>query len=116
MEKLEKLCAGKIFKIVQYSNGDDYLFFESENRLYFKRLMKRHLAPVGDVTNIGFSPDKIELVIQFHDETRIPEKYRERLYQPLSNLFNSYAKAINSRYNRRGSLFTTRFQRQEILT
>ena len=32
----------------------------------------------------------------------------------FSNLFNAYAKAINKRFNRTGSLFQERFRRKEI--
>lgn len=39
-----------------------------------------------------------------------PEMIRRR----FSNFFNAYAKAINKRYNRTGSLFQERFRRKEI--
>lgn len=114
MENLEKLSAGKLFKIVQYANGDELLFYEPSNRSYFQNLVKRHLRSVCEVEKVELNPASLTLIVRFHDYSNVPEKYRERLHLPLSNLFNSYAKAINRRYNRRGSVFTTRFERTEL--
>ena len=114
MEKLEKLVAGKTYKIIQYANGDDILFFEPFNQVYFRWLLRKHLLPVCAIETCELEVDRLELILKFHEIDHIPEKYREKLYLPLSNLFNSYAKAINKKYERKGSLFTTRFERKEI--
>jgi putative transposase len=44
----------------------------------------------------------------------LPEKFREKIYLPFSNLFNSYSKSINKAYNRTGSLFQEHLQRNRI--
>jgi len=116
MQKLETLSAAKTFRIVHYANGDDLLFFEPANRIYFQSLLKKHLRPVCEILRYELKPSRIELILKFHELAIIPEKYREKLHLPLSNLFNSYAKSINQRYDRKGSLFRTRFERKEILT
>jgi hypothetical protein len=36
------------------------------------------------------------------------------VWRPLSNFFNAYAKAINKKYNRTGSLFQYKFKRKEV--
>jgi putative transposase len=114
--KNEILVAGKIFKITQCGNGDEPLFFEHANRLYFEKLVERHLSSVCEILHFEFDLRKVELIIQFRSEAEIPEKFRTKLHLPLSNLFNSYAKSINKRYNRKGSLFRTRFERKQILS
>jgi putative transposase len=114
MEKLELLKPGKTYRIVEYANGDEILFFEYANKLHFQKLIQRHLAPVCDIMAVDLKPTKVLLIVNFFDETRLPDKYRKKLYLPLSNLLNAYTKAINKRYNRKGSLFRKRFERQEI--
>ena len=114
MEKLELLKPGRTYRIVEHANGDEVLFFEFENKLYFQTLIGRHLAPVCEILAIQLKPAKVELVLRFFDESQIPEKYRAKLYLPLSNLLNSYSKAMNKRYGRKGSLFQKRFEREEI--
>ncbi len=114
MQKLEPLAPGKIFKIIQYGNGGEPLFFEFQNRAYFLDLAQKHLSPVCSILDYNLKLYRIELILKFAEEFEIPEKYRDKLYMPLSNLFNSYTKSINKRYNRKGSLFKRRFERIEF--
>ena len=44
------------------------------------------------------------------------ELAEKKAYQHFSNMFNAYAKAINKRYKRHGSLFQSRFRRKLIKT
>lgn len=115
MQKLEHLKPGKIYKIVQRGNNGDLILFERYNEIYFRGLVEKHLSPVGEIFQCRFLPTQIELVIRFRTEEEIPSRYKGRLYIPFSNMFNSYAKSINKRYNRTGSLFKRRFERTEIL-
>jgi hypothetical protein len=114
MQKLEPIKPGRIYRIIQSGNGDEPLFFEEANKLHFHRLMLKHLLPVCEILHFDLRRDKIELILKFRDLTEIPEKFRTKLYQSLSNLFNGYAKSVNKRYNRKGSLFKRRFDRIEI--
>ena len=108
------MLAGKAYKIVQYGNGEERIFLERENYIYFQKLMLKHLAPVCEILKFELLHHKIELELHFRQESEISEKYRGKLYMPISNLLNSYAKSINKRYNRSGSLFRRRFERIEI--
>ncbi len=77
-------------------------------------LADRHLSCVCEILDYELRFERIELILKFHNEEEIPEKYRGKLYVPLSNMFNSYAKSINKRYGRKGSLFRARFERTSI--
>jgi putative transposase len=114
MQKLEPIQPGKTYQIIQLGNGDEPLFFEQANKLYFHRLVLKHLNPVCEIIDFDLKQDRIELILKFREEPEIPAKFRAKLYQSLANLFNSYAKSINKRYNRKGSLFKRRFDRTEI--
>lgn len=115
MQKLDPLLPGKIFRIKQYGNGNEPIFPEQLNKVYFRKLLEKHLTPVCDILHVGFSKYEIELILLFRPEQDIPERFRSKLYVPVSNLFNSYAKSINKRYDRQGSLFRKRFERTELL-
>ena len=115
MQKLEPIQPGKTYRIVQLGNGDEPLFFEQANKFYFKQLLFKHLNPVCKIMDFDLQEHRIELVLRFRETDEIPEKFGDKLYQPLSNLLNSYAKSINKRYDRKGSLFKRRFDRIEIL-
>src|SRR6476661_8072777 len=109
MQKLEPLQPGKTYKIVHRSNGDEFVFVEETNKIYFRTLMEKHLVPVCEIVYFEMFAYRIELVLKFHESEGIPERFREKLHLPISNLLNSYTKSINKRYNREGSLFRKRF-------
>lgn len=115
MEHLELLSAGKTFLISHHANGDELLFYETDNKVYFRKLLLRHLNPVCEIVSCELLASEITLILKFHEPQLIPEKYRGRVHLPLPNLFNSYVKAMNRRYDRKGSLFRTRFERKEII-
>ena len=81
---------------------------------FFRKLASRHLDEVCEILACDVDVRRIELVLRFYPEDDIPCRYQGRLYLPLSNLLNSYAKAINKRYDRTGSLFRRRFYRELI--
>ena len=114
MQKTETLLPGKVYKIIQHGNGSDILFFNSANKTYFQRLVERHLITICTVLDLQLEQQRIQVILKIKPEEDIPEKYREKLHLPISNLFNSYAKSINKRYNRKGSLFRVRFERQQL--
>jgi putative transposase len=54
------------------------------------------------------------IVLRIKDKIDLPEKFKEKLHLPFSNLFNSYSKSINKAYDRTGSLFQEHLQRNRI--
>ncbi len=114
MEKIENLKAGRVYRIYQRGNNGEELFLDKENSSFLKKLIARHLFPVANLLAYGFGSNDFCVIVQIKPENELPEKYRLKLYQPISNLFNSYAKAINKKYGRRGRLFQVRFKRRQI--
>jgi putative transposase len=63
-------------------------------------------------------PNHFHILLKIKDEQTLPTKVwslqRNNIYQPFSNCFNAYAKAINVAYHRVSSLFEDRFERIQV--
>ena len=114
MEKVKKLEANQSYVITHIGNNDELLFRDNENRRYFAGLLEKHISPIARIVDCKMRPKLLEIRVKIHPEDEIPERYRKRLHQPFSNLFNSYTKAFNKRYERSGSLFRVRFRREAV--
>lgn len=90
------------------ANNRENLFVDKDNYRYFLELLKKYVPPVADVYSYCLLPNHFHLVIKTKEVQQLPEDIRtgkRELRHCFSNLFNAYAKAINKKYNRRGSLF-----------
>ena len=88
------------------NNGED-IFNEDANYIYFLKLIAKHILPVADVYSYCLLKNHFHLLVKIKDIANNAE-------QNFSNLFNSYAKAFNKKYNRTGKLFEERFKRKKI--
>ena len=61
-------------------------------------------------------PNHFHFLLRFKETEVINVKPPKYSSQPLSNLFNSYARSYNIFYNRTGSLFQEHFQRERVNT
>lgn len=105
---LKAMESGVFYHYFNRANNRENLFLEEANYWYFLDLMKKHLPPVADVYSYCLLPNHFHFVVRIKDDKDLPEAVRigrQATSQPFSNLFNAYAKAINKRYARRGSLF-----------
>jgi putative transposase len=114
MQRLPKLEAGKTYIITSCGNNHEPIFIEPENYRFFLARMNKYLPKIGQVKDYKFQPHSFLIVLQVRPEYEIEKKYRYRIYQPLSNLMNSYSKSFNRKYGRDGSLFKVRFTRETI--
>ncbi len=105
----QKLIPGCYYHIYNRGNNKEILFKESDNYYYFLRLWWRHITPVAKTYCYNLLPNHFHFFIKIEDD--VNDKAASKA---LSNLFNAYAKAINKKYERTGSLFQERFKRKEI--
>jgi REP element-mobilizing transposase RayT len=118
------LLPGMYYHIYNRGNNQENLFLEKRNYPYFLSLYAKHIEPIADTyaycllrNHFHFSVRiKTEEEIQTSRvlETREVSEVSKKKFNPsqsFSNLFNAYAKAINKRYGRTGSLFEERFGR-----
>lgn len=95
-----------------YNRGIDgaQLFFEQQNYEFFLKLLVQHVLGVAEIYAYCL------LGNHFHLLARILERPQKKPHLGFSHLFNSYAQAINKRYNRTGSLFERPFRRKLIVS
>lgn len=105
----QPLLPDKYFHIYNRGNNGENIFIENKNYQYFLQLITRHILPVCDILAYCLLKNHFHLLIRtknFRDGKSISKAF--------SNLFNSYAKAVNKSYNRTGSLFQDRFKRIQV--
>lgn len=117
---IQKLRPGGYYHIYNRGNNRENLFKEPANYAYFLTLWEKYTAPVAQTLCYSLLPNHFHFFIRVREGKTsqvlqtcevLPGKPIEQYF---SNLFNAYAKAINKRYNRTGSLFQERFRRKEI--
>ena len=102
----------KYYHIYNRGNNREKIFIEEENYNYFLNLITKYLLPILDVYSFCLLPNHFHLIIKMKETKFLPQDIK--LHQSFSNLFNAYTKAINKKYNRRGSLFQEHLKRIEI--
>jgi REP element-mobilizing transposase RayT len=128
--------ADKYYHIFNRTNNKEFLFKEEENYRFFLEQVKKYIVPIADIFSYCLMPNHFHFVLRIKGDNKLKvfvEKCSKInqikdlqgfenlegltskfISQQFSNLFNSYTKAINKKYNRKGSLFTPRFKRKEI--
>ena len=128
--------ADKYYHIFNRTNNKEFLFKEEENYRFFLEQVKKYIVPIADIFSYCLMPNHFHFVLRIKGDNKLNIFVEKRskinqikdlqgfenlegltskfISQQFSNLFNSYTKAINKKYNRKGSLFTPRFKRKEI--
>jgi len=106
------------------NNGQD-IFFDNESYLFFLRRFDQYISPFCDTIAwvllrnyfhllVYVRPaEQVETKKLFYTATEHPKKIDVHLQ--FGHFFNSYAKAINKKFKRSGSLFEKRFERKEVV-
>jgi len=100
----------RFYHIYNQGNNKEDIFKETINYYYFLTLLKKYIIPVADILSYCLLKNHFHLLVKTKESEN--GKY---LPQAISNLCNAYAKAINKKYNRIGSLFRTRYKRKKVL-
>ena len=126
MEKAinQKLVPSGYYHIYNRGNNKENLFKEVENYDYFLSLWIKHIEPVAQTFCYCLLPDHFHFFIRIKEEQDLPyfkgttnqnsTQITLQISKAFSNLFNAYAKAINKKHQRTGSLFQERFKRKKI--
>lgn len=124
---------GKLYHVYTHANGFENLFRSDENYRYFLKRYKHFISPVADTWAYCLMPNHVHFLVGIKTEPEIESTFsnlhsnlqgfknlggfdevEKRISQQFSNLFNSYTKAYNKMYTRKGSLFIPNFKREEI--
>ena len=108
--KYESLISEQYYHIFNRGNNGEDIFLEDKNYSYFLDLLRKHIIPVAHILSYCLLKNHFHLLI---NTKNVEDK---KIAQGFSNLFNAYAKAINKKYGRKGSLFQRKFQRKRIDT
>ena len=112
----------KFYHIYNHANGHENLFRKEENYRFFLQQWDKYISPIAETYAYCLMSNHIHFLIKTSNlqgfqnlgGLGIEEQCSKLISQQFSNLFNSYTKAFNTRYQRRGSLFISNFKRKEI--
>ena len=117
---------GTFYHIYNHANGFENLFRSDENYRFFLQQWGNYIEPVAGTYAYCLMPNHFHALIKIKDEKELSDLTGFRnlsglkndiekvINQHFSNLFNSYAKAYNKMYERRGSLWNRTFKAKEI--
>lgn len=106
--------AGQYYHVYNRGNNNENIFLEEKNYSYFLEKVKKYILPIADIYAYCLLKNHFHIVLRIKDRIDLPEKFKEKIHLPFSNLFNSYSKSINKMYGRSGSLFQEHLQRNRI--
>lgn len=116
------LLYGQFYHIYTRGNNRENIFIEKDNYTHFLALYSKYIQPIADTYAYCLLRNHFHILVRIKDSEKCEQEEYGRIQkvlqpsQQFSNLLNAYAKAINQRYQRTGSLFQSRFGRKLILT
>jgi REP element-mobilizing transposase RayT len=123
---------GQVYHIWTHANGSENLFRSEENYRYFLEKYSLYVHPVGETFAYCLMPNHLHLMVRVRAEEEVLAFLRlkkptlqgfttlggfsKAISLQFSHLFNGYTQAYNKQFNRKGSLFISKFNRKYINT
>ncbi len=115
--------SGQSYHIYNHANGSENIFREEDNYRYFLQQYEKYLGGVVDTYAYCLMPNHFHFLVGVKSDLSgfqnltglIKHPSKNPAIKAFSDFFNSYTKAYNLKYDRKGSLFMRAFQRQPIL-
>ncbi|MBI4931081.1 MAG: transposase [Bacteroidetes bacterium] len=107
----------KFYHIFNRGNNRENIFKEEDNYYYFLKQYEKYLLNTVDTYAYCLMPNHFHLLVQIKKIENKTSKALSRLTpaeKAFKDFFISYAKSINKKYGRTGSLFQYKFKRKEI--
>ena len=115
-----QLHPNQVYHIYNRGNNRRQLFYDEENYSYFLEKISKHIVPHCDLLGYCLLPNHFHLFIHANEETILPAQRHlnpdsvqpislakmSRFSHGLQIMLCSFARAINKRHMRTGSLFT----------
>jgi putative transposase len=123
---MDQLQPSTYYHIFNHANGDEDLFWETENYRYFLQQYYKHINNIADTYCYCLMPNHFHLLVRIKTKEAITTHLpgfknlegvaaSNMLSKQFSNFFNGYSKAFNKKYERRGSLFLKNFTKKAII-
>ena len=112
---------GQTYHIYNHANGNELLFREEANYIFFLDRFKHYIHTVAEIYAYCLMPNHFHFLLRVKAREELQDlsgfenltgltAYEHRVSKHFSNFFNSYAKAYNKAFDRRGSLFERKFK------
>jgi putative transposase len=125
----QPLLPSETYHLFSRAVGNEKLFIEDKNYLYFLNKLSLHSKEVADIFTYSLLPNHFHLEVRVKPIENIIENFevvKKKKFDPLlsdisdfimerfSNLLNSYTKSINKMYKRKGALFMDYLKRSRV--
>ncbi len=125
----QPILPNETYHLFSRAVGREKLFLSAENYRFFLQKLQQHTSAVCKFYCYTLLPNHFHLLAIINDEQSIIEHFKEVkkvAYQPLqhnvsdfimerfSNFLNSYTKAFNKMYKRKGALFMDYLKRSKV--
>jgi putative transposase len=108
--------------------GSEQIFLEERNYHFFLGRASIHISPIAEVVSFSLVPNHFDFIVRIKTLQVIEEYYSDLkkgksieqdlvcdfIMERFSNFLNSYTKAFNKTYQRKGALFIDYLKREEI--
>lgn len=122
------LLPGEKYHVLGRAVGNEKLFRNGDNYAFFIARYIKQVSPVADTYCYCLLPNHFHCVVKIKEETQLARHFHEVkrnkhfsiellpefIMERFSNMLNSYAKAYNKMYNRKGALFIDYLRRKQI--
>jgi putative transposase len=111
-----------IYHIYNHAVGQDNLFLNEENYIFFLQRYSFHINKIADTYSYCLMPNHFHFVIKIkpiNDIIELPDYNKNYAIEyfnskKFSNLFSSYTQSFNKQQNRSGNLFISNFERRIV--
>ncbi|NVO01127.1 MAG: transposase [Bacteroidetes bacterium] len=114
------MIEGGYYHVFNRGNNGDIIFYEEENYDYFLKKFRQYLDPFVDVFSYCLMNNHFHFLIRIKENEKLQYQNltKQLALTPIEKAFRdffiSYAKSINKKYHRTGSLFQYKFKRKQI--
>jgi len=119
----------KMYHVFNRAIGNEKLFLHDENYIFFLQKISKYILPIADIWAWCLLPNHYHIELRIKHEGIIKSHYSsikkkeitedanlpDFIMECFSNFQNSYAKAFNKVYKRKGGLFIDFMRRVEII-
>ena len=104
-----------VYHIFSHVNGKELIFREELNYQFFLKQLDKYIIPIAEIYAYCLLPNHFHLLLRFKNIEGVnAEDEHHSLMKSFGNFLNSYAKAFNKKYNRKGALFLNAIKRKKI--
>ncbi|ALR31610.1 transposase [Chryseobacterium sp. IHB B 17019] len=104
-----------VYHVFSHVNGKEFIFREETNYQFFLKQLDKYIIQIADIYAYCLLPNHFHLLLRFKNIEGINvEDEHQFLMKNFGNFLNSYAKAFNKKYNRKGALFLNAVKRKKI--